>query len=157
MVLTANNVRIDGKTKTYTASGSTATGNPKVVQGTRTMTAEVMSLDDTTHLVHLTGGVHAESADGRKFDTPELTYNVQTDDFKMLGGVTAFFPLSKPNATPTPFPKPTGSLSPQVQSPFAPGSTPAQFASPAPTPSTTPSASSTPTPLPAPAPSPGPY
>ena len=159
IVLTANNVRIDGKTKTYTATGSAETGKPRVVQGSRTMTAEVMTLDDTTHLVHLTGGVHAESADGRKFDTPELTYNVQTDDFKMLGGVTAFFPLSKPNATPTPFPKPSGSISPQVQSPFAPGATPAQFATPVPAPSPTPSVSATSAtaPLPIPSPSPSPH
>lgn len=140
MVLTADAVRINGETKTYTA-----TGNPKVVQGPRTMTAAVMSLDDTTHVVHLTGGVHAQSSDGRKFDTPEVTYNTQTDDVKMLGGVTAYFPLSRPNPTPTPFPTPTGNLSPQAPSPFAPGTTPPQFATPSPqTPSPTPSASPTP-------------
>jgi lipopolysaccharide assembly outer membrane protein LptD (OstA) len=141
MVLTAHNVRINGRAKTYTATGS-----PKVVQGTRTMTAQVMSLDDTTHLLRMTGGVHAEQSDGRKFDTPEVTYNIQSDDFKMLGGVTAFFPLSKPNATPTPFPTPKGKLSPQAPSPFAPGTTPPQFASPPPTPIPTPTPSATPTP-----------
>ena len=143
MVLTADNVRIDGNAKSYTA-----TGHPKVVQGTRTMTAQVMGLDDATHRLHLTGGVHAESSDGRKFDTPAVTYSIQSDDFTMPGGVTAFFPLTKPNPTPTPFPTPKNTIAPQAPSPFAPGTMPPQFAPPP--------SSAAPPPSPAPSPSPAP-
>jgi len=109
------------------------------------MTGRVMTLNDSLHQVKVTGGVHAEAPGGRSFDTPEVTYNTQSDDFKMLGGITAFFPLRKPSPTPTPFATPSGlsGLSPDVSSPFAPGATPAQFGSPppkaSPTPSPTPS------------------
>lgn len=146
-VLTASDVRIDGNAKTYVA-----TGHPKVTQGTRTMTGQVMSLNDTTHIVRITGGVHAEAPGGRSFDTPELTYNTQSDEFKMLGGITAFFPLSKPSPTPTPFPTPKSKLSPDAPAPFGNTGIPAQFASPSPSPPPTP----TPTPTPAPTPSPSP-
>ena len=144
-VLTASNVRIDGNAKSYVA-----TGNPKVTQGTRTMTGQVISLNDTTHLLRVTGGVHAQAPGGRSFDTPELTYNTQSDDFKMLGGITAFFPLSRPSPTPTPFPAPKSSLSPQAPAPFGNTGIPAQFASPSPTPAPTP------TPMPTPSASPTP-
>lgn len=137
-VLTAANVHIDGNTKTYTA-----TGNPKVTQGTRTMTGQVIALNDTTHIVRVTGGVHAEEPPGRSFDTPELTFNTQTQDFKMLGGITGIFPLRGPTPSPTPVVH-TINGSPEAASPFAGGSTPAQFASPSPTPLPTP----TPTPTP---------
>jgi lipopolysaccharide assembly outer membrane protein LptD (OstA) len=144
-VLTASNVRIDGNAKSYVA-----TGNPKVTQGTRTMTGGVISLNDTTHVLHVSGGVHAEQPGGRSFDTPELTYNTQSDDFKMLGGVTAFFPLSRPSPTPTPFPTPKGGVSAQAPSPFQNPGIPAQFASPAPTPGPRPTPTATPTSSPAP-------
>src|SRR5215470_9490236 len=137
MVLTASNVRIDGNAKTYVA-----TGNPKVTRGTQTMTGQVMSYNDTTHIVHVTGGVHAEAPNGRSFDTPELTYNAQSDDFKMLGGITAFFPLSKPSPTPTPRPTPNSVVSPQAPAPFGNTGVPAQFASPSPTPAPTPTPAS---------------
>jgi lipopolysaccharide assembly outer membrane protein LptD (OstA) len=138
-VLTANNVRIDGNAKDYVA-----TGNPKVTQGTRTMTGQVFSLNDTTHVLRVTGGVHAEAPGGRSFDTPELTYNTQSDDFKMLGGITAFFPLSRPSPTPTPFPTPRGNQSPNAPAPFGNTGIPAQFASPSPTPAPTASPTATP-------------
>jgi len=137
-VLTASHVRIDGATKTYTA-----TGNPKVTQGTKWMTGQVISLNDSTHLLHVTGGVHAEQPHGRTFDTPELTYNTQSDYFKMLGGIMAIFPLSNASSTPTPFPTPSGNLSPQAPSPFQNESMPAQYASPSPTPAPTPSPTAT--------------
>lgn len=140
-VLTASNVRIDGNAKAYVA-----TGNPKVTQGTRTMTGQVISLNETTHVLRVTGGVHAEAPGGRSFDTPELTYNTQSDDFKMLGGITAFFPLSRPSPTPTPFPTPKSKLSPDAPAPFGNTGTPAQFASPSPSPAPTPSPTATPTP-----------
>jgi lipopolysaccharide assembly outer membrane protein LptD (OstA) len=144
-VLTAGLVRIDGNAHTYTA-----TQNPKVAQGTRVMTGQVMSLDDTTHLVHVSGGVHAEQPQGRTFDTPEMTYNTQTDDFKMLGGIMAIFPLSRATPTPTPTPRPKSSLSPNAPSPFENPAMPAQYGSPTPTPQPTP------TPEPTPSVAPGP-
>ncbi|MBV8282270.1 MAG: LPS export ABC transporter periplasmic protein LptC [Candidatus Eremiobacteraeota bacterium] len=150
-VLTAGLVRIDGNSHTYTASQ-----NPKVTQGTRVMTGQVMSLDDTTHLVHVSGGVHAEQPQGRTFDTPEMTYNTQTDDFKMLGGIMAIFPLSRATPTPTPTPRPKSSLSPNAPNPFANGAMPAQYGSPTPSPAPTPTPVPTPSPAPAPPPVPGP-
>jgi lipopolysaccharide assembly outer membrane protein LptD (OstA) len=151
-VLTASNVRIDGNAKSYVA-----TGHPKVTQGTRTMTGQVMSLNDTTHVLRVTGGVHAEAPGGRSFDTPELTYNTQSDDFKMAGGITAFFPLSKPSPTPTPFPTPKSKLSPDAPAPFGNTGIPAQYASPSPSPAPTPKPSSTPSPSPTTTPSPSPH
>ena len=138
-VLTASNVRIDGNARAYTA-----TGNPKVVQGSRSMTGQVMSLDDTTHLLHVSGGVHAQEPPGRTFDTPELTYDTSSENFKMLGGIMAIFPLSRASPSPTPFARPSASVSPQAPSPFANSATPAQYTSPSPTPSPTPSATPTP-------------
>ena len=138
-VLTARDVRINGKAKTYTA-----TGQPKIVQGTSTTTAQIITFNDATNTAHMSGGVHAEQPGGRTFDTPELTYNTKSDDFKMLGGITAIFPLSKPTPTPTPFPSPNSSLSPQVPSPFSNTATPAQYATPSPTPPPTPTPSPTP-------------
>jgi lipopolysaccharide assembly outer membrane protein LptD (OstA) len=151
-VLTASHVRIDGAAKTYTA-----TGNPKVVQGTRSMTGQIISLNDSTHLLHVTGGVHAEQPHGRTFDTPELTYNTQSDYFKMMGGIMAIFPLSSPSPSPTPFPTPSGHLSPQAPSPFVNESLPAQYASPSPSPAPTPSPTATPTSTATPAPAATPH
>jgi lipopolysaccharide export system protein LptA len=151
-VLTATTVRIDGNARIYTASG-----NPKVVQGTRSMTGQVMSLDDTTHLLHVTGGVHAEQPPGRTFDTPELTYDTQSENFKMLGGIMAIFPLSRASPTPTPFPRPTSDLTPQAPSPFANSATPAQYRTPAPTPSPTASPAATESPGATVSPSPTPH
>ncbi len=147
-VMTASDLHIDGNAKTYTA-----TGNPKVTQGPRTMTGKVISLNDTTHLMHVSGGVHVEAPQGRSFNTPELTYNLQSDDFKMLGGITALFPLGKPSPTPTPFASPSSDLAPQAPSPFANGGIPSQFASPAPSPSPT----ASPPPTIAPSPSAAPH
>ena len=122
------------------------------VFATPVMTGQVMSLNDATHIVHVTGGVHAEAPGGRSFDTPELTYNMQSDEFKMLGGITAFFPVSKPSPTPTPFPTPKSSLSPQAPAPFGDTGVPAQFASPSPSPAPTPTASASPPPSVSPTP-----
>jgi len=106
--------------------------------------------------VHVSGGVHAEQPQGRTFDTPEMTYNTQTDDFKMLGGIMAIFPLSRATPTPTPTPRPKSSLSPNAPNPFANGAMPAQYGSPTPSPAPTPTPVPTPSPAPAPPPVPGP-
>jgi len=111
--------RIDAAAKIYTATGS-----PKLTQGQRTLSGQIITLDDNTHLVHVTGGAHAEQPPNRKFDAPELVYDTQTDNFKAVGGVTVTFPVQRATPTPTPTPAPKGKK----------GATPASSATPAPSP-----------------------
>lgn len=125
----------------------TATGNVKVAQGDRTMVAPVLRLNDTTHIATMTGGVHGEELPDRTFDSAELLYNTETEDFKALGGVKATFPFrrakSAPAATPTAPAsaagvKPSPSVAPSpIQSATPPSP------SPAPVPSRTPIATPT--------------
>jgi lipopolysaccharide assembly outer membrane protein LptD (OstA) len=121
-VLDCDQFRIESNQKLYTASG-----HPKLTQGQRTMTGQTIFLDDNTHLVHVTGGAHAEQPPNRKFDAPELVYDTQTDVFKATGGVTVTFPVQR--ATPTPTPTPKGkkgaSPAPSVSPTAAPSPTPA--------------------------------
>lgn len=102
ITLSSDTLRIEGDAKLYTA-----TGHVKVVQAGRTMTAPAMQLDDNTHILHLTGGVHTEQPPSRSMDAAEIVYNTQTEDFKARGGVRATFPISalqKPKPSPSPSP-----------------------------------------------------
>ena len=98
VTLTCDQLRIANKAKVYTASG-----NVRIMQGNKTLTAPLVTLDDMTHIGRLSGGVHAEQPPDRSFDAAEVLYNTQSEDFKALGGVRATFPIS--HATPAP---PTG-------------------------------------------------
>jgi hypothetical protein len=105
VTLTCDKLEIRSKAKLYTA-----TGNVKVVQGDKTLTAPLMKLNDNTHDAALTGGVHAEEPPDRTFDSAEVLYNTKSEDFKALGGVQATFPLK---SSPTPFPNAGTIVAPQ--------------------------------------------
>jgi hypothetical protein len=105
VTLTCDKLEIQSKAKLYTA-----TGNVKVVQGDKTLTAPLMKLNDNTHDAALTGGVHAEEPPDRTFDSAEVLYNTKSEDFKALGGVQATFPLK---SSPTPFPNAGTIVAPQ--------------------------------------------
>lgn len=90
----------------------TATGHTKVAQGDKTMVAPVLTLNDTTHIATMTGGVHGEELPDRTFDAAEVIYNTQTEDFKALGGVKATFPFRRASATATAPPSPRPPLHP---------------------------------------------
>ncbi|MBC5825685.1 MAG: LPS export ABC transporter periplasmic protein LptC [Candidatus Eremiobacteraeota bacterium] len=92
VTLTCQQLRIATKAKLYTASGAV-----KVVQGSKSLTAPFMRLDDTTHQSELTGGVHAEQPPDRTFDAASVLYNTRSQDFKALGNVQATFPIAKPS------------------------------------------------------------
>ncbi|MDQ6766722.1 MAG: LptA/OstA family protein, partial [Candidatus Eremiobacteraeota bacterium] len=96
----------------------TATGHVKVAQGDRTLVAPVLTLNDTTHVATMTGGVHGEERPDRTFDAAELLYNTQTEDFKALGGVKATFPFRRASSGPSPTPsaRPSAAV-PQNSSP----------------------------------------
>jgi lipopolysaccharide assembly outer membrane protein LptD (OstA) len=132
----------------------TATGNVKVAQGDRTLVAPMLKLNDTTHIATMTGGVHGEEPPDRTFDSAELIYNTETEDFKALGGVKATFPFrrAKSAATIPPVtasPSPHASASPEAGESATPGATtptsatPAASATPATVTTPTPSASAT--------------
>src|SRR5450755_1803935 len=104
VTLTCDKLEIHNKAKLYIASG-----NVKVVQGDKTLTAPLMRLDDMTHDAALTGGVHAEEPPDRTFDSSEVLYNTKSEDFKALGGVQATFPLK---SSPSPLPSGTGTPAP---------------------------------------------
>ena len=99
VTLTCDKLQIYNKRKVYIASG-----NVKVVQGDKTLTAPLMRLDDQTHDAALTGGVHADEPPDRTFDAAEVLYNTKSENFKALGGVQATFPLK---SSPTPAPPPS--------------------------------------------------
>ncbi len=121
----------------------TATGHVKVAQGDRTLVAPKLTLNDTTHVATMTGGVHGEEPPDRTFDSAELLYNTQTQDFKALGGVRATFPFRRAQfASPTP----TAHVS---ASPSGLGSAPpSPHASASPSPLSTPTATTQPSPTP---------
>src|SRR5450755_216757 len=104
VTLTCDKLEVRSKAKLYTA-----TGNVKVVQGGKTLTAPLMKLDDNSHDAALTGGVHAEEPPDRSFDSAEVLYNTKSEDFKALGGVQATFPLK---SSPSPLPSGTGTPAP---------------------------------------------
>jgi len=106
ITLTSTTLVVQNDTKQYTASG-----HVKVVQGDRTMTAPLMRLDDNTHVLTMTGGVHASQPPSSSFEAPEVIYNTETEDFRALGGVHATVPVKQigHKQTPRPSPKPSPS------------------------------------------------
>ena len=117
----------------------TATGHVKVAQADRTLVAPVLKLNDTTHIATMTGGVHGEEPPDRTFDSAELIYNTQTEDFKALGGVKATFPFRRAKSAAT-IPPVSASPSPSAH----PSATPAAGASATPAANATPAASAAP-------------
>ena len=109
VTLECDTLKIQGATKMYTASG-----NARVLQGTRTMSAPLMQLNDTTHILTMTGGVKASQPPSSSFQAPEVVYNTETEDFRALGGVHATIPVRQfakkspsPKPTPTPYKRST--------------------------------------------------
>jgi lipopolysaccharide export system protein LptA len=110
----------------------TATGNVKVAQGDRTLVAPVLKLNDTTHIATMTGGVHGEEPPASTFDSAELIYNTETEDFKALGGVKATFPFRRAKSAAT-VPPISASPSPGQSATPATGASPAASTSATPT------------------------
>lgn len=103
VTLTADRLDVDSASKQYVANGHAV-----IVQGGRTLSAPMMTLDDMTHLAHLTGGVRADEKPNRTFEAGDVTYNTQTEDFKATGGVRMLFPAPTKGPKPTPTPKRSG-------------------------------------------------
>lgn len=140
LTMTADQTHIESKAKFYRASGNVkivqgnmtmtapliiddeahktinASGGVKIVKGDKTLTAPQIALDETTHVANLTGGVHAEQKPDRTFDSTQVLYNTQTQDFKAIGNVRMQFPANQPvpAASPTPKATPHGSVSPHA-------------------------------------------
>ena len=158
MTLTADQAHIESKAKFYRTSGNVkivqgdmtmtaplivddesrrtinASGGVKIVKGDKTLTAPQIALDETTHIANLTGGVHAEQKPDRSFDSAQVLYNTQTEDFKAVGGVRMQFPANQ--ALPPASPRP--SSTPRTKGTPRPAKTAAPAASAAPAPSPTP-------------------
>ncbi len=156
LTLTADQTHIESKAKFYRASGNVkivqgnmtmtapliiddeahktinASGGVKVVKGDKTLTAPQIALDETTHVANLTGGVHAEQKPDRTFDSTQVLYNTQTEDFKAIGNVRMQFPANQavPPASPTPKATAHGSPSPHASSSPAASPTAAPTAAP---------------------------
>ncbi len=164
MTLTADQVHVESKAKFYRASGDvkivqgtltmtaplivddetrrtiTASGGVKIVKADKTLTAPQVALDESTHVANLTGGVHAEQKPDRSFDSAQVLYNTQTEDFKAIGGVRMQFPANQalPPSSPRPSPHPTSGGRTKA--------TPAPRATATPAPSAAPSPAATPRP-----------
>ncbi|MBC5805276.1 MAG: LPS export ABC transporter periplasmic protein LptC [Candidatus Eremiobacter antarcticus] len=69
MTLTSDQLRINGQTRTYAATGAVT-----AVQGSRTLQAGSMQLDDRTHEAVLQKNVHVREND-RQIDSEEIHYN----------------------------------------------------------------------------------
>jgi len=102
ITLTCTTLQAQSSQKLYTASG-----HVKVIQGDRVMTAPLMRLDDNTHVLKMTGGVHAVEPPSSSFDAPEVIYNTETEDFRALGGVHATVPVNALSRKASPKPKST--------------------------------------------------
>jgi len=102
ITLECTTLQVQSSQKLYTASG-----HVKVIQGARVMTAPLMRLDDNTHVLKMTGGVHAIEPPSSTFDAPEVIYNTETQDFRALGGVHATVPVNALSRKASPKPKST--------------------------------------------------
>lgn len=102
VTLQCDTLKVLGQQKMYTA-----TGNVRVMQGARTMTAPLMVLNDNTHVLTMTGGVKASEPPSSSFMAPEVVYNTETEDFRALGGVHATIPVRQLGGKKSPTPKPT--------------------------------------------------
>ena len=156
MTLTADQTHMESKAKFYRASGNvkivqgdmtmtaplivddeshrtiSASGGVKIVKGDKTLTAPQIVLDETTHIANLTGGVHAEQKPDRSFDSAQVLYNTQTEDFKAVGGVRMQFPANQalPPSSARPSPRPTST--PRTKGTAAPAASPTPSATPTP-------------------------
>jgi lipopolysaccharide export system protein LptA len=108
VTLLCDTLKIDGVKRLYTA-----TGNARVLQGNRTMTAPLMQLNDVTHILTMTGGVKASEPPASSFQAPEVVYNTETEDFRAMGGVHATIPIRQfGKKSPSPKPTPAASKRP---------------------------------------------
>ena len=102
VTLQSERLVINNQTKEYDADG-----HVRVSQANRIISAPHLTLNDTTHVATMTGGVHGQELPDRTFDAAQLIYNTQTEDFKALGGVRVTFPYRRGGASPTPSPRVT--------------------------------------------------
>ena len=84
LTLTGNQLRVEGKTNTYTATGSVV-----VTQGNRRLHSDYLYLNDTTHQGVLRGNVMAQQND-RVVNTNEAQYNTLTGNLLVPGTLTGF-------------------------------------------------------------------
>ncbi|MDQ6781748.1 MAG: LPS export ABC transporter periplasmic protein LptC [Candidatus Eremiobacteraeota bacterium] len=99
VTLRCDQLDIATQTKQYDANG-----HVEVSQANRVISAPHLTLNDTTHLAVMTGGVHGLERPDRTFDSAEVHYNTETEDFKALGGVRVTFPYRRGGSKPTPTP-----------------------------------------------------
>lgn len=99
VTLQCDQLDITSQTKEYNASG-----NVRVSQANRIISAPHLALNDTTHVATMTGGVHGQELPDRTFDAAQLIYNTETEDFKALGGVRVTFPYRRGGVKATPSP-----------------------------------------------------
>lgn len=97
ITLQCDQLDINTQTKQYDANG-----HVRVSQANRIITAPHLSLNDTTHVATMSGGVHGQELPDKTFDAAQLLYNTQTEDFKALGGVRVTFPYRRGGAKPSP-------------------------------------------------------
>lgn len=84
MTLTSNQLRVEGKTRIYTATGSVV-----VVQGNRQLHSDYLHLDDSSHNGILRGNVVAQEND-RVVNTSEVHYNTLTGALLVPTTLTGF-------------------------------------------------------------------
>lgn len=95
--LTADQLRLDDKTRLYDAKG-----NVHFTQGDTNVDAQTGHLNDTTHMLTLVGKVHVVQGD-RTLDADTATYNTQTGTGEADDNVLVTFPGVTPSiATPKP-------------------------------------------------------
>ena len=170
MTLTADQTHIESKAKFYRASGNVkivqgnmtmtaplitddethrvikASGGVKIVRGDQTMTAPQITLDENTHVADLSGGVHAQQPPSRSFDAAEVFYNTQTQDFKAVGSVRMQFPANQPATGGSPRPSPTPRGGAKPEASPSPSASAKPSASIAPAPAASGAPASTPSP-----------
>lgn len=86
MTLTSNQLRVEGKTDIYTATGSVV-----VLQGNRQLHSDYLRLDNSTHQGILRGSVLAQEND-RVVNTNEVQYNTLSGALLVPNALTGFSP-----------------------------------------------------------------
>ncbi len=96
--LITDQLEIDGISKVYVA-----TGHVHFTQGTTIVDAEKGTLNDRTHILHLTGNVHI-TQEARSMNAQTVAYNTISGDAQADGDVTMQFPgnIHPSLATPKP-------------------------------------------------------
>ena len=84
MTLTGNQVRVEGKTGTYTATGSVV-----VIQANRQLHSDYLQLNNVTHQGILRGNVRAQQSD-RVVNTSEVHYNTLTGALLVPSSLSGF-------------------------------------------------------------------